>query len=135
MKIKRGRRCGRRPRVALAPEVARGLGIGRVAHDIIMDWLVFRTRIVLSLEDIIKPRQGIAGTGKLAGIGRVFQFSEGAVRVRPEDEPAAATRVRSAVLLDGHKGVDRSLEEDVIPAAEKDAGGTDMLSLRFGIQF
>ncbi|MFM1943627.1 MAG: hypothetical protein RI897_2609 [Verrucomicrobiota bacterium] len=117
------------PGIGRAPDVARGIGVGGIADDVVGDGGFGVDFVGLVFEPAIEPAPLV---GVLAG--RVFAVGEGEVAdfiledvMAPgaEEEFLFSAGVGAAVVLVTVEGVDGGLGEDIPVTADMEGGGVD----------
>ncbi len=125
-----------RPRIGRAPFVAGRAGARIVAHRVVVDLRPVVQRMRVALEIAGEERLAQFADLQVEAVSIVVIFGVlvvGAVAGPFHDEVVLAARAFAAVLLAREEGVDRALVEDVVPAADEQAGRGDVARLRHDV--
>ncbi len=123
-----------RPDVARAPLVARRLGVARVAHQVVAHRRFALDAVVGPLEPVVEPPLRKRGIAPHARVVRVFQpAGQLAVAEGAHHELLITAGPVAALVLQADEGVDVALAEDVVPAADVDAGRFDLAEIMVNV--
>ena len=125
---------GRRPVVSRSPVVARRHRVGRVSHDVVLNRGIVGHAIVHpSCPVVEEPERAGQRVRPLTVRVRDLFRGERPVSPGPHYQATPAAGSRAAPVVDRHERVDRSLTEDVVPAAPEDGRRIDAMRLRLRV--